>query len=110
MCVGSFLRGGGLGLTGRAPVALEDIDSVSNFFSLQINLNRPCPFWPDDGSCSLKDCSVKPCTEVCPVIYTMYINVCHMPTAPSLLYLELEWPVFLVHTCKDLALSCLSCY
>lgn len=35
------------------------------FLHYQVNLNRPCPFWPDDGACALRDCSVAPCKEVC---------------------------------------------
>jgi len=35
-----------------------------NFFKFfRVNLNRQCPFWPDDGSCALKDCSVAACKE-----------------------------------------------
>ncbi|MED6248725.1 ERO1-like protein beta [Ataeniobius toweri] len=30
---------------------------------LPVNLKRPCPFWPDDGHCSIKDCHVEPCPE-----------------------------------------------
>ena len=30
----------------------------------KVNLNRPCPFWPDDGQCVLKSCHVEKCTEV----------------------------------------------
>uniref|UniRef100_A0A3P9MEJ4 Endoplasmic reticulum oxidoreductase beta n=1 Tax=Oryzias latipes TaxID=8090 RepID=A0A3P9MEJ4_ORYLA len=29
----------------------------------RVNLKRPCPFWPDDGHCSIKDCQVEPCPE-----------------------------------------------
>ncbi|CAB1417394.1 unnamed protein product [Pleuronectes platessa] len=29
----------------------------------RVNLRRPCPFWPDDGHCSIKDCHVEPCPE-----------------------------------------------
>ncbi|KAJ8246131.1 hypothetical protein GJAV_G00263960 [Gymnothorax javanicus] len=29
----------------------------------KVNLKRPCPFWPDDGHCSIKDCQVEPCPE-----------------------------------------------
>uniref|UniRef100_A0A3Q3JCM1 Endoplasmic reticulum oxidoreductase beta n=1 Tax=Monopterus albus TaxID=43700 RepID=A0A3Q3JCM1_MONAL len=29
----------------------------------KVNLKRPCPFWPDDGHCSIKDCHVEPCPE-----------------------------------------------
>ncbi|CAH2251197.1 ERO1 beta isoform X2 [Pelobates cultripes] len=28
-----------------------------------VNLKRPCPFWEDDGHCSIKDCHVEPCPE-----------------------------------------------
>ena len=27
-------------------------------------MHRPCPFWPDDGRCVLRDCQVAECTEV----------------------------------------------
>uniref|UniRef100_A0A4W3IJ81 Endoplasmic reticulum oxidoreductase 1 beta n=1 Tax=Callorhinchus milii TaxID=7868 RepID=A0A4W3IJ81_CALMI len=30
----------------------------------KVNLKRPCPFWTDDGHCSIKDCHVEPCSEV----------------------------------------------
>uniref|UniRef100_A0A3B5QEY2 Endoplasmic reticulum oxidoreductase 1 beta n=1 Tax=Xiphophorus maculatus TaxID=8083 RepID=A0A3B5QEY2_XIPMA len=33
-------------------------------YSATVNLKRPCPFWPDDGHCSIKDCHVEPCPEV----------------------------------------------
>lgn len=29
----------------------------------KVNLKRPCPFWPDDSHCSIKDCHVEPCPE-----------------------------------------------
>ncbi|XP_007892042.1 ERO1-like protein beta isoform X2 [Callorhinchus milii] len=29
----------------------------------KVNLKRPCPFWTDDGHCSIKDCHVEPCSE-----------------------------------------------
>ncbi|XP_041958634.1 LOW QUALITY PROTEIN: ERO1-like protein beta [Alosa sapidissima] len=29
----------------------------------KVNLRRPCPFWVDDGHCSIKDCHVEPCPE-----------------------------------------------
>ncbi|XP_077536560.1 endoplasmic reticulum oxidoreductin-1-like protein isoform X3 [Haemaphysalis longicornis] len=28
-----------------------------------VNLKHPCPFWPDDGRCALRDCSVTTCSE-----------------------------------------------
>ncbi|RXN34218.1 ERO1 beta isoform X1 [Labeo rohita] len=39
------------------------LDETQCFLSLQVNLKRPCPFWPDDGHCSIKDCHVEPCPE-----------------------------------------------
>lgn len=57
---------------------IESIDVFNNFkiFPLirklierdffryyRVNLKRPCPFWPDDGHCSIKDCHVEPCPE-----------------------------------------------
>ncbi|XP_061736736.1 ERO1-like protein beta isoform X1 [Nerophis ophidion] len=29
----------------------------------KVNLKRPCPFWPDDGQCAIKDCHVEACPE-----------------------------------------------
>jgi ERO1-like protein alpha len=31
--------------------------------SVQVKLWCDCPFWPDDGMCHLRDCSVCECTE-----------------------------------------------
>lgn len=28
-----------------------------------MDLKKPCPFWPDDSRCALKDCHVDSCTE-----------------------------------------------
>ncbi|XP_076311785.1 ERO1-like protein beta isoform X1 [Tachypleus tridentatus] len=37
---------------------------VRNYFRyFKVNLNRGCPFWPDDSRCAIKDCSVKTCSE-----------------------------------------------
>ena len=33
------------------------------FNSLQVKLWCDCPFWPDDGMCRLRDCSVCECPE-----------------------------------------------
>lgn len=30
----------------------------------QVNLNKPCPFWPTSSHCGLRDCAVKPCSPV----------------------------------------------
>jgi ERO1-like protein alpha len=32
-------------------------------YSVQVKLWCDCPFWPDDGMCHLRDCSVCECTE-----------------------------------------------
>ncbi|PRD32005.1 UNVERIFIED_CONTAM: ERO1-like protein beta [Trichonephila clavipes] len=37
-------------------------ESLSNA-GLSVNLNRGCPFWPDDSKCAIQDCSVKTCPE-----------------------------------------------
>ncbi|XP_045443020.1 ERO1-like protein beta isoform X4 [Pipistrellus kuhlii] len=60
---------------------LCDIESIDNFNTYKIfpkikklqerdyfryykvNLKRPCPFWAEDGHCSIKDCHVEPCPE-----------------------------------------------
>lgn len=31
---------------------------------LQVNLNKPCPFWMSQSHCGLRDCAVKPCSPV----------------------------------------------
>ncbi|XP_060708688.1 ERO1-like protein beta [Hemiscyllium ocellatum] len=68
-------------LTGVLDDCFCDIESIDDFNSYKIfpklqqllerdyfryykvNLKRPCPFWLDDGHCSIKDCHVKPCSE-----------------------------------------------
>uniref|UniRef100_A0A803YHR0 Endoplasmic reticulum oxidoreductase 1 beta n=1 Tax=Meleagris gallopavo TaxID=9103 RepID=A0A803YHR0_MELGA len=70
-------------LTGVLDDCLCDIESIDDFNTFKIfpkiqklqerdyfryykvNLKRPCPFWADDGHCSIKDCHVEPCPEVC---------------------------------------------
>ncbi|XP_032169373.1 ERO1-like protein beta isoform X7 [Mustela erminea] len=68
-------------VTGVLDDCLCDIDSIDNFNTFKIfpkikklqerdyfryykvNLKRPCPFWAEDGHCSIKDCHVEPCPE-----------------------------------------------
>uniref|UniRef100_A0A8B9INT7 Endoplasmic reticulum oxidoreductase 1 beta n=1 Tax=Anser cygnoides TaxID=8845 RepID=A0A8B9INT7_ANSCY len=68
-------------LTGVLDDCLCDIESIDDFNTFKIfpkiqklqerdyfryykvNLKRPCPFWADDGHCSIKDCHVEPCPE-----------------------------------------------
>ncbi|XP_051676722.2 ERO1-like protein beta isoform X1 [Oryctolagus cuniculus] len=68
-------------VTGVLGDCLCDIDSIDNFNTYKIfpkikklqerdyfryykvNLKRPCPFWAEDGHCSIKDCHVEPCPE-----------------------------------------------
>uniref|UniRef100_A0A8C0MQ53 Endoplasmic reticulum oxidoreductase 1 beta n=1 Tax=Canis lupus familiaris TaxID=9615 RepID=A0A8C0MQ53_CANLF len=70
-----------LQVTGVLDDCLCDIDSIDNFNTFKIfpkikklqerdyfryykvNLKRPCPFWAEDGHCSIKDCHVEPCPE-----------------------------------------------
>uniref|UniRef100_A0A4W4DS10 Endoplasmic reticulum oxidoreductase beta n=1 Tax=Electrophorus electricus TaxID=8005 RepID=A0A4W4DS10_ELEEL len=68
-------------LTGVLDDCFCDIESIDVFNNLKIfplirkliekdffryyrvNLKRPCPFWPDDSHCSIRDCHVEPCPE-----------------------------------------------
>ncbi|XP_041418740.1 ERO1-like protein beta isoform X1 [Xenopus laevis] len=42
---------------------LQKLQERDYFRYYKVNLKRPCPFWPDDGHCSIKDCHVEPCPE-----------------------------------------------
>jgi len=42
---------------------ISSLVSNSKFFRyFKINLNKACPFWPDDSRCALKDCAVDVCS------------------------------------------------
>ncbi|KAK2567293.1 ERO1-like protein beta [Acropora cervicornis] len=42
---------------------ISELVKKSFFRFFRVNLNKPCPFWPDDGACAMKDCSVAACKE-----------------------------------------------
>ncbi|XP_053315892.1 ERO1-like protein beta isoform X2 [Spea bombifrons] len=42
---------------------LQRLQERDYFRYYKVNLKRPCPFWPVDGHCSIKDCHVEPCPE-----------------------------------------------
>ena len=42
---------------------IAELVKTSYFKFSQVNLTRPCPFWPDDSHCTLKSCNVKECSE-----------------------------------------------
>ncbi|XP_046900164.1 ERO1-like protein beta isoform X1 [Hypomesus transpacificus] len=42
---------------------IKKLNEKDYFRYYRVNLKRPCPFWPDDGQCSIKDCHVEPCPE-----------------------------------------------
>ncbi|XP_060922589.1 ERO1-like protein beta isoform X1 [Limanda limanda] len=42
---------------------IKKLTETDYFRYYRVNLRRPCPFWPDDGHCSIKDCHVEPCPE-----------------------------------------------
>ncbi|KAM4772320.1 ERO1-like protein beta [Rhinophrynus dorsalis] len=42
---------------------LQKLQERDYFRYYKVNLKRPCPFWADDGHCSIKDCHVEPCPE-----------------------------------------------
>ena len=41
---------------------LKNITSRAFFRYFRVDLERPCPFWEDDGECSMKGCSVGECS------------------------------------------------
>uniref|UniRef100_A0A4W5LFH4 ERO1-like protein alpha n=1 Tax=Hucho hucho TaxID=62062 RepID=A0A4W5LFH4_9TELE len=44
----------------------------SDYFRFyKVNLNKPCPFWTDNGLCGQKNCAVIPCTPVS-IFLTLY--------------------------------------
>ncbi|KAK1798514.1 hypothetical protein P4O66_006812 [Electrophorus voltai] len=97
-------------LTGVLDDCFCDIESIDVFNNLKIfplirkliekdffryyrvNLKRPCPFWPDDSHCSIRDCHVEPCPESkIPVgIKSGNYNKCGISTWPS----SREHPLF----------------
>ncbi|KAL4639885.1 ERO1-like protein beta isoform X1 [Arapaima gigas] len=42
---------------------IQKLTERDYFRYYKVNLKRPCPFWPDDSQCSIKDCQVEPCPE-----------------------------------------------
>lgn len=66
---------------------------TSVFHSDQVNLKRPCPFWPDDGHCSIKDCHVEPCPEVTTSIFYSHIVVSGITILNCCLLLQSKIPV-----------------
>lgn len=49
-----------------------------NFY--QVNLNRGCPFWPDNSKCVLRSCHVEACTEV--TVCATHSSSCTTTTGP----------------------------
>lgn len=46
-----------------------------NFY--QVNLNRGCPFWPDNSKCVLRSCHVEACTEVTMTVHATHSSSYH---------------------------------
>jgi hypothetical protein len=42
---------------------IEELLQHNYFRFFKVDLKKPCPFWPDDGQCVLRDCHVDSCTE-----------------------------------------------
>uniref|UniRef100_A0A4W5QH64 Endoplasmic reticulum oxidoreductase 1 beta n=1 Tax=Hucho hucho TaxID=62062 RepID=A0A4W5QH64_9TELE len=62
---------------------IQKLTERDYFRYYRVNLNRPCPFWADDGHCSIKDCQVEPCPEVSstnPQLSTLYSQVANAIT------------------------------
>ncbi|GAB0498819.1 hypothetical protein MMPV_010172 [Pyropia vietnamensis] len=48
--------------TGSLPAAVRALVTESTYFAIfKVNLERPCPYWPDDSMCAVRDCSVCAC-------------------------------------------------
>lgn len=48
--------------TGSLPAAVRALVTQSTYFAIfKVNLERPCPYWPDDSMCAVRDCSVCAC-------------------------------------------------
>uniref|UniRef100_A0A674C137 ERO1-like protein alpha n=1 Tax=Salmo trutta TaxID=8032 RepID=A0A674C137_SALTR len=64
----------------------------SDYFRFyKVNLNKPCPFWTDNGLCGQKNCAVIPCTPVS-IFLTLLdilvvVSLCSKETRQALL----EW-------------------
>lgn len=47
---------------------------------LQVNLQKPCPFWEDNSHCAMRDCAVQPCPSVStkPILLNLFylFNFC----------------------------------
>ncbi|XP_032169527.1 ERO1-like protein beta [Mustela erminea] len=59
-------RGPRLAGSGRGAAAVQllvTLGLLPRVVEAQVNLKRPCPFWAEDGHCSIKDCHVEPCPE-----------------------------------------------
>uniref|UniRef100_A0A8K9XXX1 Endoplasmic reticulum oxidoreductase 1 beta n=1 Tax=Oncorhynchus mykiss TaxID=8022 RepID=A0A8K9XXX1_ONCMY len=73
---------------------IQKLTERDYFRYYRVNLNRPCPFWADDGHCSIKDCQVEPCPEVSstdPQLSTLVpksTSSIHYPQAPPV---GLKW-------------------
>ncbi|XP_075452913.1 ERO1-like protein beta isoform X2 [Ascaphus truei] len=42
---------------------IKKLQERDYFRYYKVNLKRPCPFWAEDGHCSIKDCHVEPCPQ-----------------------------------------------
>uniref|UniRef100_H3AMX3 Endoplasmic reticulum oxidoreductase 1 beta n=1 Tax=Latimeria chalumnae TaxID=7897 RepID=H3AMX3_LATCH len=42
---------------------IQKLQEKDYFRYYKVILKRPCPFWADDGQCSIRDCHVEPCPE-----------------------------------------------
>ncbi|XP_022083097.1 ERO1-like protein beta isoform X2 [Acanthaster planci] len=42
---------------------LQNLLTRNYFKFFKVNLDKKCPFWPDDGTCALESCAVCPCTD-----------------------------------------------
>lgn len=51
--------------------------------TLQVNLNKMCPFWRVSSHCGLRDCAVKPCSTVSSSSHLSAVNKSSLFTSPD---------------------------
>lgn len=68
--------------------AVFPADDRSLSLFLQVNLNKPCPFWTMSSHCGLRDCAVKPCS---PVSSTINLSAVNTTETCSLYSQQTDW-------------------
>uniref|UniRef100_A0A915EK22 Uncharacterized protein n=1 Tax=Ditylenchus dipsaci TaxID=166011 RepID=A0A915EK22_9BILA len=51
---------------GGCECSLHSVDVFNNEQFYKVNMEKPCPFWPDDRQCSSKECTIGYCDDEVP--------------------------------------------